>query len=247
MDRKQPLKQRWLVFLSVVMDPWIAVLSVITAIIICMNAYNNDKQVITVILSLLTVFSSGIIGARLIKIWTDTLDKGLLAARGKTTIRDLVLLIENIGVIKKRIQIYIARQNEEQSKKATIISFEELIEKCNILEREVINSIESWSDIIPDADISVKLEDISLTTKYINKERFQKERLKEELEIIKARPDKEKEELRNIIIEKAKKIINLEKEIDRKVEAINSSTLGGINIYTLSKLSCIDKFSPDTP
>lgn len=244
MNIKQPLIQRWLVFLSIIVDPWIAVLSVITAIIICMNAY-NDNPIITVILSLLTVFSSGVIGARLTKIWTDNADKGILTTRGKNTIRDLVLLIENIGVIKRRIRVYIARQNEEQSKKATIISFEELIEKCNILEREVINSIESWSDIIPDADISVKLEDISLTTKYINKEKLQKEQLKEELEVIKTRPDKEKDELRTIIMQKARKIIDLEKEIDEKVEAINSSILGGMNVFTLSKLASMEKLSTD--
>lgn len=244
MTNKQPLKQRWLTFLSVIVDPWTSILSIITTVVICMNAYNTN-HIITVILSVLTIFSSGIIGARLMKTWADTQDKSILTARGRTTIRDLVLLIENIGVIKKRIHVYIARQNEEQSRKATIISFEELIEKCNILEREVINSIESWSDIIPDTDISTKLEEISLTTKHINKEKLQKEHLKEELEIIKTRPDKEKDELRNIILEKAQKIVEMEGEIDKKVAAINSSILGGMNVFTLSKLASIDKLNTE--
>jgi hypothetical protein len=155
-------------------------------------------------------------------------------------------LIENIGIIKKRIQVYITRQNEEQSKKSTILSFEELIEKCNILEREVINSIENWSDIIPDANISTKLEDINLATKYIKREKALTEKLKRELELLKTRPEKEKEELKNIITEKAGKIIKKEIEIENKVENINSSILGGISIYSLSKLSGNEKTTADT-
>jgi len=165
-DIKQTLIQRWLIFLNIAVDPWIAILSVLNAIIICMNT-NNNNSLLSLILSLLTVFSSGILGARLMKIWSDDRNENLLTGRGKTAIRNLVLLIENIGIIKKRIQIYITRQNEEQSRKSTILSFEELIEKCNILEREVINSIEIWSDIIPDANISTKLEDINFASKYI--------------------------------------------------------------------------------
>lgn len=234
-----PIKEKWLIFLNIAADPWIAILSVISAVLVCINL-NHYSAIITAVLSLLLILCSGIVGARLIKIWNDSTSEGILVARGKIILRDMVLLIENIGNIKKRIQIYIARQTEEQSKRNVIISFEELIEKCNILEREVMNSIESWSDIIPDADISTKLEDISLTTKSINKEIIQQERLKAQLESLRARPEKEKEEIKNILVENTKKIIELENAIDRKIEAINASILGGMNIFALAKLSSID-------
>jgi hypothetical protein len=66
---KQPLLQRWISFLNVVVDPWIAILSSISVIVICMNIY-NDNRVITLVLSLLLVLTSGIMGARLVKIWS---------------------------------------------------------------------------------------------------------------------------------------------------------------------------------
>jgi hypothetical protein len=235
----QPVKEKWLIFLNIVADPWIAILAVICSIIVFINT-NHYNSILTSILSLLLILCSGIIGARLIKIWTDATNEGMLLSRGKIAIRDLILLIENIGNIKKRIQVYILRQNEEQNKRTVILSFEELIEKCNILEREVLNSIESWSDIIHDADISTRLEDISLTTKYINKEKTEQEKLKVQLEGLRTRPEKEKEEIKNIITENTKKIRDLEKAIDKKIEAINSSTLGGINVFALAKFSSND-------
>lgn len=76
-----------------------------------------------------------------------------LVARGKSAIRSLKLILLNISNIENRTKDYISRLDSENKEYKLIKSnFEEVIEKCNILEEEIISSIENWTDIIPEVE-----------------------------------------------------------------------------------------------
>jgi len=231
--RKKSLKERWSTFFDLILDPWIIILIVcIVSLIVVSTSLNVESSIRSILTVLISIISS-LLGGIFAKRWSDINEEQIIVARGKSAIRSLKLLILNIVQIEKRVKIYIERLRQENSDFELIKNqLEEVIEKCNILEEESINSIENWTDIIPEANIKtqvgilsdLKADKVGLQTEIKNL----KIKIKENQEI----GEQEKADLKNIINDKEKKLIEVQSNLWNKESELNTSVLSGLTLST---------------
>ena len=231
------LKSSWSKFLNIVLDPW-TILLLASIILLVFLSQNENYTQISSLIYLLASISSAILGSRVTKNWLDLSEGRVLVARGKSAIRALRLLSININILEKRVKEYIKRQGKIDIKNEIVVTYlEEILDKCNILQEETINSIENWTDIIPEIDIKSK---IGLISDYKNKvEQTQKEiqELNDKysvLEKTKGESDIEKKRLKKEIDEKRLEVMELSFALDEAKNKLNESVHTSISGSTVS-------------
>jgi archaellum component FlaC len=149
-ESDKTLKNKWANFWNVIFDPWVVSIFSVTLIVICFAAEIEDKKfqsVMTIIIAILSSIFGGIIANR----WAQYTEFKVLVVRGKSAVRSLKLILLNVSNVGKRTKHYISDLEEDKGEYKLIKSnFEEIVEKCNILEEEILSSIENWTDIIPE-------------------------------------------------------------------------------------------------
>ena len=160
----------------------------------------------------------------------------VLVARGKSAIRSLKLILLNISNIERRTKEYIACLDKENIEHKLITSnFEEMIEKCNILEEEIISSIENWTDIIPEvANLKTQIGLVSeMKLRQIDLENDISS-LNKEIEIIKEGGSKQKEDLHKRLIDKENDLSDTRKKLRETESKINTTVLSGLTSSSVS-------------
>src|SRR5258706_2720185 len=112
------LKQRWGTFLSILFDPWVLILTGATLLLffVSSNRTAGSDPALIAILNVLLTLSSGLLGGIVAKYWLDVSETTVLVARGKTAIRSLKLLLNNIDAFEKTADHYIKRQTSDAAK-----------------------------------------------------------------------------------------------------------------------------------
>ena len=199
----QTLKEKWKIFINLILDPWVVVLIIMTFAFIHYSAQIEDKKTLAIIAVIISLVS-GVLGGVIANRWAQMTELKVLVARGKSAIRSLKLILLNISNIEKRTKEYIVRIDKENKECKLIISnFEEVIEKCNILEEEIISSIENWTDIIPEvANLKTQIGLISEMKLRQAELEGDISSLNEKIETIKEEGSKEKEELQKSLSDK---------------------------------------------
>lgn len=235
MKKQTRLNDRWITFIKIILDPWIIILGIFLLLIIS-SVKHSENINIHLFAILLIAIISGIIGAVFIKKWIDLHDEHLLINRGASAIRNLKLIYFNLLRTEKRIRIYIKKLDENNPAYELADSFfEEIIEKCRMLQEECINSISIWSDLIKDADAKTILTNI-----YNLKER--KEKLARDILQLKKdffeAVDREKisdEDFEKQMAQKEFDLKELSSRILESEDRINHSILSGMTETTFIK------------
>lgn len=216
---------KWSNFINIILDPWVLLLIILVFALNFIAVGSSDKNVIaftTIIISLVSSLLGGIIAYS----WAQMTELKVLVARGMSAIRSLKLILLNITTVERRTKEYIDCLDKENKEYEHIVSnYEEMIEKCNILEEEVISSIENWTDIIPEvdnvktqiglvSDMKVQLEKLYGDISELNDQMLQGSNEKDELKRIAASKEDE-----------LKKTLNELKAAETK---INASVLSGL-------------------
>lgn len=232
-DNLKSLKNRWLTFLKIIGDPWVVVLLIcVLSLVVSSSLFTiseTTKNILVVIISVVSSLLGGIFAKR----WSDLNEENLLIARGNSAIRNLKLLLLNIGQIEKRITIYISRLKKESCDyELTKTYLEEIIEKCNILEEESINSIENWTDIIPEANLKTQIGIVSEMKCEIDRLTQQISELNGELKITQESGKQEKSNLVQELSSKEKELKDFKRKLWEKENELNTSVLSGLTWNT---------------
>ena len=186
---------------------------------------------ITIIIALL----SGLVGARIYDWWTKVTEGGVLVTRGKSAIRGLKLLLGNISAIEQRITSFLADiDGHDSTNKLALRGNEELLDRCNFLEEAVVNAIEEWQDIIPEAaNLSTQIGLISqlkgdrlLLHQQITEGKSQLAALN----TVKEKSDEEKEQLLRSLKEKGEELKNVNAELRAQRSKLDATVLGGSSL-----------------
>lgn len=229
MIKKQiKLYERWITFVKMVFDPWVVLLTIFLALLLDFSV-GSESGTLKLIFTILVALVSGLLGAILIKKWVDLTDEKLMIVRGKLAIRSLKLLFFNLLQTEKRTKKYIERLNEKELNYNLInCNFEEIIERCKLLEEECVNSIENWSDLIEEANVKTKLI-------FINNLKSELERLENILITLKKffaeDPDMNEErrdEVKEQMAQTEFEIREIKAKLLEKENEINSSILSGM-------------------
>lgn len=252
------LKRQWLFFLRVIANPWVIITAV--AIILLAVIPTGDNSLVSTLTNIFLWLASALFGGIVSKLWMDNVEEKVVITRGKAAVRSLKLILNNLYTFEKRTNKYINKlKAEDMNKSEVIAAYEEIIERFNVLQEEVLNSIENWTDILPNIDIktqvgiisSIKSEkesmetEIQNLTQIIEKSKGKSEEAKIELEKQLARKNQELSKIKNELREKEYKIagslFNSGINLSGNIEIGNS---GGIVLGTKVCNSCGKVYTP---
>lgn len=232
-DNLKSLKNRWLAFFKIIGDPWVIILFIGVILLIISSSFLTISESIKNILVVIISIVSSLLGGIFAKRWSDLNEENILIARGNSAIRNLKLLLLNIGQIEKRVSVYISRLKKENNEyELTKTYLEEIIEKCNILEEEVINSIENWTDIIPEANLKTQIGIVTELKSEIDRLSQQITELNKELNVTQESGAQEMTNLVDKLSSKEKELKDFKRKLWEKENELNTSVLSGLTWNT---------------
>lgn len=239
------LKTRWKLFLEVVLDPWNLLLTIAVGGFFYLSV-GQTSPLASTLLFVLIVITSAILGSRITKQWVDVTEGGIVIARGRSAVRNLKLLLRNVAALEERIRKFRMCEGEiEKHPQVTKRNYEEAIGICNLLQEQTVNSIENWTDIVPEADIKTEIGVISDLKGSLNNKGNDLKLLKQQLDEAKGESDQERNQLKKQIKDKEKQINSLEHEImDRKVDLGGLGLFGGLEKITDYPLTGLAEYNP---
>jgi hypothetical protein len=229
------LKNKWKDFSSVLFDPWVLIMLILTVGSIILAKDQTNKLVISVMNVFIALFS-GVLGALLLKRWLDLTESRALVIRGKSAIRSLKILLNAIAQLEKRVIKFTEEHREVNgaSKELVLTHLEEVADKTNALEEQVLNSVEDWTDIIPEAEISTKIGVISDLKSTIEDRTSQISQLQNELRDARNQSEASQKMLRDRIETFRAEIDTTKRQLREYERQIDQSVLSGISGVTSS-------------
>lgn len=151
------LAENWKPFLVVGLHPLVLTFLVISIVLIIYASSQTDSKMAT-ILSILLSLTTGLLGGIASKKWDDLTQEKVILTRGKSANRNLQLLLERSISLEKRVTVYLHRYSDETYRtnitpEVLITYLEEIIQECISIENFIVNAIQDWTDILPEADI----------------------------------------------------------------------------------------------
>lgn len=214
------LPDRWKAFLTTVLDPLSVALMISTIFLSIVLLGQTDRILIATLTFLVSVFS-GVLGGVLGKKWDDLTGERIIVARGKSAIRNLKLLLGAAVALERRVRRYLAQcaedhQGEDRAPQAITIYLEEAVARCILLEEGILSSIESWTDIIPEADVKTQIGLISELTLSVDKLQQELSALSAELQETKGKSEDEIARLESGRRQKEKELSELRRELSER-------------------------------
>lgn len=226
--------EKWVIFFTIILDPLTLILLVALFFLIYLSQQGEQNKLLMNILIAIISVTSGISGARIWNRWSEVTETKIIRTRGKLAIRNLGLLLLNIRFLEKRVKFHLEKLANKDGENELIKNYlEETIGKCNSLEEEVINSIENWKDIIPEADLRTQIGVISELKDTQSKLTDEINGLKDKLSKTTEESSREKEELKKKISDKEKELVSVKTRLQEKeIQAYPFFSSTGLSGYS---------------
>lgn len=236
------LKKRWIVFLGIMFDPWNLILIGSLSILFSQTPPEENAVASALIYALVTA-ASAILGGRVTKQWVDITEGGVVVARGKSAVRSLKLLLCSVASLENRVCVFMRKPEEvEKHPAVTVRNYEEIVERCRLLEEGTVNSIENWADIVPEADIKTEVGMISELRNKLDGAQNDLQQQIEQLQQAKGQSEHEKQE-KNRLKEEIKK---KEKQVNDLACAL-AQKKADAGLTNLFQIESIKPFSLQVP
>jgi hypothetical protein len=161
------LGERWAICWNVLADPGVFFMTLSTAGLIILSLKQKDGGVSAAVTYVLITLAAAILGGRAWQQWQQATEEGALNVRGNLSVRNLSLLLQSISSLNVRLKSFLKRDDHiKNNPDVTIRNYEEAINGCTLLLEQTISAIESWTDIVPGADMKTQIGMVTdLTTK----------------------------------------------------------------------------------
>jgi hypothetical protein len=231
-------RNRWKTLREILFYPWIILLFIGTLLLTSILLNQTNVILIATSAFLISLFS-GVLGGIVAKRLDTITEEKLIIAKGNSAYSSLQLLLSSVISLERRVRLYRQRYiDKEYNKKINpeVINtyFEEVIDECVSLEEKVINSIEDWTDILPNVEIMSVLYIIRELKIEFNAESAHLEHVNNELKEIKNKSMDEMSELNKGRIYITEELSRIRKELLKKsaqigVPSISESLIAGEN------------------
>lgn len=208
-DFKVNFRARWKNFLSALFGPNVLIPLISTFIFGYLSVEASGLVSKTISSVVMGIFAS-IAGAMLTKSVLDETRKGQIFTRGQSAVRGLNLILADLSALEAQLEKARAESSDDTNKK----DFYYIKSLCILVQRQTINAIEEWKDILPEADIIELIE--SLKTKL-----QQTDDLREALTDVQAKLDDSKNNVSNQQGE-VEKLRRQKNELERKLRETES-------------------------
>ena len=243
---KDSLKKRgadWLkdtaTFWTVFLNLWVLLPTIAGILLIFYSAQQTDKTTIAVLTAIASTFV-GIAGGLASHKWLKYIEESSITARGVEAIRNLKLLNLHIQSICNGLEQRLEDITEEDAKVDPFpkMVFEELISRLRLTQEAALSAIETWNGVVPNADISSQIGEISeLSNRIVSLQMSLKDRDKK-LELAKEEGEDKEAELKKKFSLKEEQ---LQKEIEKLREHQSSfSTFTGASVSPSTSVHLMD-------
>lgn len=171
----------------ILQPPTLVFLSLAIGFLIGSVKENNKAAAIS--FTILTSLTTGILGSYVATKWSEHLDRRILTVRGKLAVIYLKVLLNCIDFTQQRVSQYVnqCKKKPESAEGGYYVWLSETGEKLRYMYEQTVGCIETWSDVIPEANIRSemsKLEELRQTTLALQSQReeLEKRTLKAESE-----------------------------------------------------------------
>ncbi len=148
--------QEWRVASEAVVSP-VTLVALISTVILGWVAINQADGLLAAIFTLGTSVAAGILGAVIWDRWIRLTGRSILVDKGKSAIRSLKLLWRNLNACQGRVTTYLDRRKTGVTGDVVNTWLEEEIQRLATLQEGALDAISSWTDIIPEADVTAQL------------------------------------------------------------------------------------------
>lgn len=223
------IKYQWKIFYQLFLEPWFVLIAIVSIVTI-IYSYNTTDKSLSLYLNIIACFLTSIAGAICYDRYTQINGNTVLVKKGKGAVRNLFLLMDRIRNISLR------------SKETT--DNEEIRNLLGFIEKDVYNSIQEWTDVIPtiaDVDqysiivlekereikkIENRLSEVEIANKQLAVQANEATSLRGEKDILK----REKEEL-------LEKLNNFESELNKFKQARDTAIIASSTFASTSAQS----------
>ncbi len=118
------LKQRWTVFISLVIDPWVILLVGFAIFLVWVlesqvapggpETPTGPPAVLVPTLSMIIALVAGVIGSIITTNLNRITEGRVIEARGQTAVRGLKLLLGGIAELDRRVHVYLRREDKDK-------------------------------------------------------------------------------------------------------------------------------------
>lgn len=234
----EKLKEEWKFLFGIIFEPWSLLLLTITISMLVLSytqlgaGLSNSNNVL---FAVLLALSSGLLGGRFIQQWNDLVRDKTLAKRGHLAIRNLKLLFTNLTNLENKFKSHLHHQNGQKRSQEVVNETLEL--SMMMLKEEIINSIEDWTDIIPNANIKSHIEFIHDLRSALLISEKELEDLKSELIKTKGKSKKQAQDFQRKVDEKEKVIVQIRQKLLERKQYLDNSILSGISNSILASVT----------
>jgi len=146
---------KWGHFLSIIFSPDV-IISVVMASVFGYWSITAEDEITKAVSAVVMAILAGLAGARLSKLIIEESRKGQIFTRGQSAVRGLGLIFSNLGTLEAQLEKAQAGCKDSRLEKDFIY-----IKNFTVsVQRQTLNSIEEWKDILPEADIRRIIDDL---------------------------------------------------------------------------------------
>lgn len=229
------LLKEWKVFLAGLLNPATLIFILGAIGLMTYDSPSVDRRWLALI-QVMIALASGLAGARIANHVSKHTEQGVLVKMGKSAVRSLKLVITHVDSLLNRLKTFVDRDEKDTTFNVSQ-SYEEIVQSCRDLQRQVVHSIENWIDIVPEADIKGQIESISeLHLKLAEMETIRKS-LSEQIEKGKRESKEQSQEFQKLKKQLGEKSL----EINKLKNQIEFATLDlGMRPFSLSSGGLLD-------
>lgn len=176
-SRWEEVGEKWLASLSILVDPVVVILLLVSIFLGVMVVNQSDEQIVAMFTVLLGL-ATGLLGGMADRRWAELAEGKLIYQRAQQAVRGLKLLLGDLSALHRRAAGYAKLSRAEAESMLAVITaerFEEVTHRCTALQERTLSAIEDWTDIVPEADIRTQIGEI---TKLALQEREQERRIR---------------------------------------------------------------------
>jgi hypothetical protein len=209
----QKLQEEWINVITAILDPVVLLLLIVAIGLLFFSYKQVDNDIISAIFTITISLLVALVSTIFVNKYKENNENTILTAKGNDAIRNLKMLLSNIHDLEEDILKY---SNDENSKNNLKIYFEEILRKLKILRKEGINAIESWSDLIPNTNITTQLEIFEELQGKERKIDQKVQQLETELSDTRKKSEGEKSNIKKELCDTKKELKNVKSELDQK-------------------------------
>ncbi|MCA0895120.1 hypothetical protein [Microbulbifer agarilyticus] len=216
---------RWGIYLGQIFSPDVIVPILVAITFGYWSIVSGDALTKTVGATVMALFA-GLAGAMLSKNVLENSRKGQIFTRGQSAVRGLNLILANLGTLEAQLERARAYADDDLGKDFSYIKTLSIV-----IQRQAVNSIEEWKDILPEADILELIEELKTKSNEQDELREALDNVQEQLDEAQNDSGLKSDELAKLRSQKS----NLEKKLrEKELEALKvlPSSLGRGSLFT---------------